>query len=119
MSNQTLFMEGEYNLTSIIDSNIIDSPETWLYNWNVQMGGWAIFALLIVFMIILFFAMRKNDNIKDSESAAYAGYITSIVALFLIIINIDGNHLLEWSQVLTIWIITGIAFLVDKVNGDF
>lgn len=119
MSNTSLFMEGEYNLTSIISNNVINEPERWVYNWNTQMEGWAIFGLLVVIMIVLYLIMRRNDNIKDTEAVSYAGFVCSIGALLLVLISVDGQHLISWGQTFIIWVITGIAVLLDKINGRY
>lgn len=113
------FMEYPYNISKLAGSDAIDHPEVWLFNWNILVGGWAVYLFLIVIAIVLFFAMRRNDNIQDSEAAVYAGYIVSIVGLIIILISINGEHLLKWGQLFSIWVITAIAVLIDKINLRF
>lgn len=119
MTNITTFMEGNYNLTKIIASNPIDNPAGAFSTWNIVMNGYGTIILIAVIGITLFLIMRKNDNVKDTEAAVYSGYIISIAGLFLALINIDGVRLLEWKYLFIIWVITGIAVLLDKVNGRY
>ena len=112
-------MQGDYNLSSIVSADIINEPTKWLFNFNSELGGWFLIISLAVIGLILFLTMRKADNIKDTEAASYSGFIISIAGLLLVLIKVDGNSLLTFTQVFPIWVITGISVMVDRFKGRY
>lgn len=114
--NASLFMEGTYNLTKIVETDVVSNPDLFLLNINQALDGWLVIALIYATLIVLFLIARQNENVKDTEALSYSGVIISFVALFLLFIKIDGARLVTFLQVFPIWVITGIAILLDKLN---
>ncbi|MCK4522460.1 MAG: hypothetical protein KAU20_07845 [Nanoarchaeota archaeon] len=111
-----------YNLTSIISGDIITEPTRWIANVNLQLGSLMIVTFLVIFGVVLFLAARRKDNISDSEAASFAGIVISFIGMLLFVIDIVGLpdvKLLEWTHLLPIMVITGLALLANYVNKRF
>jgi len=121
ITNATQILEDyTYNITSIMSDDVILEPATWLSNYNVLLNGWPIVIFLVVFAISLFVLMRKVEATTDSESAVYAGLMTSFIGVMLFLIKIDGvTKLLTWTQLLPFIVVTFIAIIVNYVNKRF
>ena len=115
-------MNGTYDLTGIISKDAIDAPAKWFANFNTQMDGVFIITFLIVFGLVLYLIMRSNANTSETKAAVYAGYMTSIIGVFIFVINIiefPALKLITWWQLLPILIITATAIFIDKTNRTF
>ena len=119
MSNA--FMENfTYNLTKIVSTDIIDDPTQWIFNFNSEMGGTIIIAGLATLAIVLFLLARNLENVqgrvKDSEAAVYSGLIVSVIGLLLFFIEVGGEKILTFEQLLIFLVATGIAILINSIN---
>lgn len=119
MSNATTIMENlTYNLSKIISTDIIDEPTTWLFNFNNEMSGVFLLAIMIVFSIVLFLLARNLEEVADTQAAVYSLLIVSVLGLLLFFIEVDGAKLLEFTQLLPFIIGLGLAVGADRLVRD-
>lgn len=123
MSNTTNILNVTYDLTNILSSKAINTPVEWTAAYNEQMNGIVIISFLSIFAMILFIwhAYTNSETTSYSESAMYSGLITSVVGLLLFLIDISNTtvKIVEWYQLLPIWILTGAAILVNKSTKNY
>lgn len=108
-----------YNLTKIVSTDIVNDPTSWFYNYNAELGGFIIVAFLLVIGIILFILAREAENIKDTKAALYSGIIMSVIALLLFFIEVDGNKLLSFSQLMIFLGLTAMLIIADKIMSNW
>lgn len=122
MTTTNFIMNGTYDLTNIISKDAIENPATWIANFNIQMDNIFIITFLVIFGLILYLIARRNESTTDAKAIIYAGFITSIIGIFIFVINITAYpdlKLVTWVQLLPILIITGFAIYFDKTNRTF
>lgn len=124
MTNVTnpLMENFTYNLTKIFSPEIIQDPPYWLANFNQELGGLAIFTILIVFGVVLFFASRSRPETSDSEAALLAGSISTIVGVLLFIVDIVAlpqTKLLTWIQLVPFIVFTAVFAFVNHMNKNY
>ena len=119
MVNYTNIMENNYNLTNIFSSSAIDNPTSWLSNFNSELSGLFFIALLAVFAIILYILAKEIDNVKDSQAAVYSGFIVTIIGVLLFFIEVGGEKLLSFNQLLIFIIATALAILADRIIRNY
>ena len=107
-----------YDVSSMINSSIIDNPTGWLSGLNVGVGGFLMLGLLASIGIILFLSMR-NFVTSDSEALSYSGLVVSIAGILIFVINTGGAKLITWPQLLPFFLITAIAFYVDFTSRNY
>lgn len=108
-----------YNLTGIVSADLINDPTRWAYSFNTELGGLWIIGLMAAFAIGLFFMAYKIGDIKHSKAAVYSGLVTSVIGLLLFFIEVDGNKLLTFPQLMIFLVATGIAILIDKIARNW
>ena len=122
MVNVSNIMESNYNLTGIFSNQTINDPVTWFGNFNNVAGGFIIIGILAAFMVILFLSMRKVEGVSDSVAGVYAGYITSIIAVFLFLVSLPLDpsiKLLNWVHIVPILVITGVFIFLSKTTMNY
>jgi hypothetical protein len=118
--NITNITEGAtYNLTKLTTVDAVNHPDLLIFNLNSLFNDLLVITLLWVTMIILFMIIRSQDNVKDTEAASYAGVIVSVGSILILFINIEGSSLVSFAQVFPLWVITGLAILMDKILGNY
>lgn len=115
------FMEnGTYNLTKIISEDVISNPTSWLTNFNAELGGFFIVAILAVVAIVLFILARGVGDIKDSKAAVYSGLVVSVISLLLFFIEpVSGVKLLTFNQLMVFLVATAVAILIDRIARNY
>lgn len=114
-------MDIYYNISSIVDPTIIDSPQALIGGVNTALNGWLTPTLLIVFGIILFLGIKSySQDMKDSEAALFASYVISVMSVFLFLISLgEEAKLLSWEYLVVFLVITGVLIFVDKFNRKY
>lgn len=113
MINATDFMQGYYNLSKVISTDMIEDPTTWLFNFNVEMGGLFVVGSLLAFGVALFFIARNLEGVKDSEAAVASGFVLSVIGTLLFFIEVGGDKILSFDQLLLFLIITAVSIIVN------
>lgn len=119
MVNETLIMEGNYNLTKLISFDVIGNPTQWLANYNSEMSSYAIFTILLLIGLILFFTIRTRPESTDAEALLYSSIICAISGLFLFLVDVSvdiGVKLITWEQLVVFMVIAFVAIIVKYAN---
>ena len=113
-------MDANYNLTAILSNNLVTDTNKWAIAFNNEMGGLLGISFIAVIGIVIFVGMKYyNSNISDTEALTYAGFISSILSIFFIVLRNSEGALLEWTYALPIFVITAIAIYLHNTSRDF
>lgn len=117
----TNVMDIYYNISNIVNPDIINNPQSLIGGVNNALNGWLTPSLLVVLGVVLYLGIKSYDeSMKDSEAALYSSYVMSIMALFLFLISLGENaKLLSWEWLTIFLVLTGTLILVDKFNRSY
>lgn len=107
-----------YNLTKIISTDIINEPNTWLFNFNNEMSGILFLSFMVVFAIVLFLLARQLEGVPDTQAAVYSLLIVSVLGLLLFFIEVDGSKLLSFEQLLPFLIALSLSVGADRLTRN-
>lgn len=118
MASNVSVINATYDLTQLFSAQVIEDPVATLHAANSLVGGWMIPGFLLLFGLVLFLIMRFN-NVSDTEAGAYAGIITSFLAVLLFVVDITafpGTKLIAWQALIPFFVITGIFLVMNTTN---
>ena len=114
MSNYSV-MDANFNLTSILSTDLINSPNSYALAFNSEMGGILFISLLVVIGIVLFIGTKNSGVVSsDTEALSFAGIVTSFLGVLFFVLR-----LVEWLWLVPILLITGIAIYMNFTNRQF
>lgn len=114
MSN-TSVMEANYNLTKILSNDLITDTNTWAITLNNELGGVLAISFIAVVGIVIFVGMRTNNVVQtDTEAGSFAGFISSILSIFFLVLG-----LVSWVYCLPVFVITAIFIYLNFTRQNF
>jgi cell division protein FtsW (lipid II flippase) len=114
MSNISV-MDANWNLTSILSNNLVTSTNDWAISFNSELGGIVGISFIALVGIVIFFGLKTSNTVQtDTEALSYAGFISTIISVFFLVLG-----LVEWLYVLPVFVITAIAIYLNFTRQNF
>lgn len=120
ITNATELMEINYNLTKILSSDIIDSPELFISNVNQALNGYMVIGLLVSIGVVLFLALSRRADSEPTQDLVYTLFILDIMAILLFFVSVvGGEKLITWGALLVFFALTFISIIIDKIYRNY
>lgn len=115
MSNVTDVMTANWNLTAILSNDLVTNTNSFAVTFNNEMGGVLGISFIAVIGIVIFVALKANNVVAtDTEALSFAGFVSSVLAIFLLLIG-----LVDWIYCLPVFVITAIAIYLNFTRQNF
>lgn len=109
-----------YNLSRILEVDVITEPGTFLYVFDSVAGGFLMITFLAVLGLVVF-VVTRNNNVDDLDSIIFSSFMTTIIGvlLFLVPLNIEGAKLITWARLIPFIVILLISVFIKKSNLNY
>jgi len=84
-----------------------------ILGYNEIFGGWPIFSILIAIFIVVTVAYHRVGDRDFMACFMNVGYIMVVASFILMLVNVDGKGILEFSQFMVFVVLTGLSMIYN------